>query len=111
MQSSSHNTKIALATCKGTCFFMPADIIRLEASSNYTNIYFTNNTHLLSSKVLKLFVEMLKPYGFIRTHRAHLVNKQHISFVGVNGNIVMQDSSTAEISRRKKGEIMKALKN
>jgi len=111
MQLHYLHNKIALATRKGICFFNPGEIVRLEASSNYTNIYFTNKTQLLTAKVLKDFVKMLEPFGFIRTHRSHLVNRQHILFVDLKGNIVMQDSSTAEISRRKKCEVMKELKN
>jgi two-component system LytT family response regulator len=111
MQTTDQQNRIALATGKGTRFFLPGDIVRLEASSNYTNIYFTNNTQLLTAKVLKEFARMLAPFGFIRTHRSHLVNRQHILFVDINGNIVMQDQSRAEISRRKKVVVMKELKN
>jgi two-component system, LytTR family, response regulator len=110
MQTALQQNMIALATGKGTRFFMPGDIVRLEASSNYTNIFFTNNTRMISAKVLKEFVKMLEPFGFIRTHRSHLVNRKHILFVDLHGNVVMQDHSKAEISRRKKGEVMKELK-
>jgi two-component system, LytTR family, response regulator len=111
MQTTYQSNRIALATGKGTCFFTTDDIVRLEASSNYTNIFFTNNTRLLSAKVLKDFAALLEPFGFIRTHRSHLVNRQHILFVDINGNVVMQDHSKAEISRRKKCDVMKELKN
>lgn len=110
MQTTYQQNRIALATGKGTCFFTPGEIVRLEASSNYTHIYFTNKTQLLSAKVLKEFVKMLEPFGFIRTHRSHLVNRQHILFVDLHGNVVMQDLSKAEISRRKKCDVMKELK-
>jgi two-component system, LytTR family, response regulator len=105
------NSKIALHTLNGTYFLDPGDIVRLEASSNYTNIFFTNKTRLLTSKVLKEFAIVLEPLGFIRTHRSHLVNPHHILFVEAGGNIVMQDLSIAEIARRRKRNIMKTLKN
>lgn len=105
------NNRIAVATGKGMHFFAPAEIVRLEASSNYTNIYFTNHTRVLTAKVLKDFAKVLEPFGFLRTHRSHLVNRQHILSVDMDGNIMMQDSSTAEISRRMKRQVMKALKN
>jgi two-component system, LytTR family, response regulator len=105
------SSKIALNTLNGTFFLDPGDIVRLEASSNYTNIFFTNKKKMLASKVLKDFVLLLEPFGFIRTHRSHLVNRQHILLVDHSGNIVMQDLSTAEISRRRKSDIMKTLKN
>jgi two-component system, LytTR family, response regulator len=103
--------QIAVATATGRFFFLAEEIIRLEACSNYTNIYFTNKTKMLTSKVLKDFVALLEPMGFVRTHRTHLVNRQHIAFVGNKGDIVMKDESTAEISRRMKSQVMKVLKN
>jgi two-component system LytT family response regulator len=104
------NANISIATAAGLFFFNAEEIVRLEAQSNYTNIYFTNKKKMLTSKVLKEFAAVLEPMGFVRTHRTHLVNRQHIAFVG-NSNIVMKDESVAEISRRMKGGVMKALKN
>ncbi len=101
--------KLSLVTSKGTYFFHSDDIVRLEASSNYTNIYFTHKTSVLSAKVLKEFSTMLEPFGFLRTHRTHLVNRHHISHVDMHNNIVMNDASVAEISKRKKSIVMKAL--
>lgn len=101
--------KLVLNTSTGTYFYNPEEIIRLEASSNYTQIYFTNKTKLLTAKVLKEFEEMLEPLGFIRTHRTHLVNRQHILCVAPGGNIIMKDSSVAGISRRMKSGVMRTL--
>ena len=102
---------ITLATSEGRYFFNPEEIVRLEASSNYTRIFFTNNTKLVSAKVLKEFVSMLEPFGFVRTHRTHLVNRKHILCVTPDGNIIMKDASVAEISRRMKSGVMRVLKN
>jgi len=101
---------LAISTSTGLFFFNPEEIIRLEASSSYTNIYFTNKKKILSSKVLKKFEELLLPFGFVRTHRTHLVNRHHIMCVTREGNIIMKDASIAEISRRMKPGVMKALR-
>lgn len=103
--------RLALSTSNGICFFDPEQIIRMEASSSYTNIYFTDRRPIVASKVLKEYEELLEPYGFLRTHRSHLVNRKHIMQVDYKGNITMQDQSKAEISRRKKNAIMRSLKN
>ena len=105
------NSTITLTTSEGKYFFSPEEIVRLEASSNYTKIYFSNNTKMISAKVLKEFVLMLEPFGFVRTHRTHLVNRKHILCVTHEGNIIMKDASVAEISRRMKSGVMKVLKN
>lgn len=107
----SNNTTISLTTSAGCHFFNPEEIIRLEASSNYTKIFFSNQTKMITAKVLKDFVLLLEPFGFVRTHRTHLVNRLHILCVTPQGNIIMKDASVAEISRRMKSGVMKQLKN
>lgn len=102
-------SSIMIATSEGRYFFKPEEIIRLEASSNYTFIYFTNKKKMLTSRLLKDYETLLQPLGFVRTHRSHLVNKRYIRYVDERGIILMQDSSRAEISRRKKNVVMRAL--
>ena len=107
----TQNYKLTVVTLKGTYFYSPEEIIRLEASSNYTTIYLINKKKILITKVLKEFATMLEPLGFIRTHRSHLVNREYIAFVDESGNIIMKDASVAEISRRMKSGVMRVLKN
>lgn len=102
--------KLRFNTMEGSFFFSPEEIIRLEASSNYTYIYFTNRKPMLISKVMGEYEDQLTALGFVRTHRSHLVNSRHISFIDATGKIIMQDASEAEISRRKKKEVMNLLK-
>jgi len=104
------NSMITINTSQGQYFFSPEEIVRLEASSNYTNIYFSNKKKMITAKVLKEFVQMLEPFGFVRTHRTHLVNRQYILCVTPD-NIIMKDASVAGISRRMKSGVMRALKN
>ena len=65
---------------------------------------------MIIAKVLKEFVFLLEPLGFVRTHRTHLVNRQYIFCITPNGSIRMKDDSVAEISRRMKTGVMKILK-
>jgi two-component system LytT family response regulator len=110
-QLQDNINKLALATSNGTYFFSPEEIVRLEASSNYTNIYFSNKKKLVTAKVLKEFAQLLEPFGFVRTHRTHLVNRQHILCVTPEGCVIMKDASVAEISRRMKSSVMRTLRN
>jgi two-component system, LytTR family, response regulator len=107
----TNKIKLAVVTCKGTSFYSLEEIVRLQASGNYTNIYFINKKKILTAKVMKEFVTILEPLGFVKTHRSHLVNRQHISEVNAAGNIIMEDASIAAISRRMKSSVLKALKN
>jgi len=102
--------RLTVATTEGTFFFQPEEIVRLEASSNYTYIHFTNRARLFTARVLKDFASYLEPVGFIRTHRTHLVNPLHITYVSPDGKVMMKDESFAEISRRMKTEVMRKLR-
>ena len=107
----TQNYKLSVVTLKGTYFYSPGEIIRLEASSNYTTIYLINKKKILITKVLKELAVMLRPFGFVRTHRSHLVNPEYIVCINELGNIIMKDASVAEISRRMKSGVMRVLKN
>ena len=82
-------------------------IIRLEAQSNYTRIYFTDRPPVIMARVLKLYDAMLKPHGFIRIHRTHLINPQYVEDLGHPGKVQMTDQSLPEISRRKRREVIR----
>ena len=100
--------RLPLADKKGTHYFMPNEIIRLEANNVYTTLYFESHPPFVVSKVLKIYEELLKPYGFVRTHRSHLVNRQFVRCV-TSDTIVMQDESVAELSRRNKKSVVQQL--
>lgn len=102
--------KLALATTAGTYFYQPEEIIRLEAESNYTWFFFTQQKALLTSRTLKEYEEILLDHGFIRTHKSHLVNKKHVVQITRDGTLTMIDQSIVEISRRRKEEVVDQLK-
>jgi len=102
--------KLPVATSEGLYFFYADEIVRFEASSNYTYIHFTNRKPMLIAKVLGDYEEQLSSAGFVRTHRSHLINKQYVTFIDGHGNIVMEDNSRVEISRRKKKGVISELK-
>ena len=106
---SKDPTSVSFPYRGGIHYFTSDQIIRLEADSNYTCIFFNNHRPILMAKVLRDYQSLLEPFGFIRTHRSHLINKQHIVGVNIHGDIVMDDKSKAEISRRKRRDFLSAL--
>lgn len=85
------------------------DIVRMEGDNNYTYIYTTTGEKHLSSRTLKDYEELLSGMpNFVRVHKTHLVNTDHIhSFVrNDNAHLVMSDGSIVEVSRRKKQELI-----
>ena len=97
-------------TSRGYIFIDTDQIVRMEASSNYTHVYLANKQKLVMARVLRTFENELAVYGFIRTHRTHLVNRRHIRAVTPGGAIIMKDDSRAEISRRLKHKVMRCLR-
>ena len=100
--------RLPLADKKGIHYFMPDEIIRLEANNVYTTLYFEGHPPFVVSKVLKIYEALLKPFGFVRTHRSHLVNRQFVRCV-TSDRIIMQDASEAELSRRNKKNVVQQL--
>ena len=87
----------------------PTDIIRFEARSNYTCVFFKDQPPLLMAKVLRIYDELLRPHGFIRIHRSHLINTDYVNDFDRKGIIHMKDSSHAGIARSKRREVFQLL--
>ncbi|MGN6491142.1 MAG: LytR/AlgR family response regulator transcription factor [Agriterribacter sp.] len=102
--------KLALSTLEGYYFYEAKDILRCEGDNNYTHFYFVNNKPLIVSRTLKEFEEILSDHGFIRVHKSHLVNASHITRFDKDGLLWFPDGSNVTVSRRKKEEVLKILK-
>jgi two-component system LytT family response regulator len=102
--------KIAIPSVDEFHFVRIADIIRCEASSNYTIIYLSNGKRIVAPKTLKEFEELLTSDGFFRVHQSHLINLSHIQqFLKTKNKLRMSDSSEVEVSRRKKTLFMELI--
>jgi two-component system LytT family response regulator len=55
-----------------------SDIIRGEASDNYTVLHLVGNKKYTLSKTLKFHEELLGEFGFLRTHKSHLLDLSHV---------------------------------
>ena len=101
--------KIVLKTAESIHIVQVKNIIRCEADVNYTTFYLDNGEHLLVSKTLKEYAELLEPSGFFRTHQSHLVNLDHILRYDKTegGHLVMDDESIVPVASRKKDELFK----
>ena len=83
-------------------------IIRAEASDNYTILYLEENKKYVLSKTLKYYEELLTEYGFLRTHKSHLLNLAQIVKYkkGKVGQAIMSDGSSVLVSSGAKKELM-----
>jgi hypothetical protein len=101
----------SLATNKGVLVFQQADIVRLEASGNYTIFSIHNHKQTLASYTLSEFEPKLNPSKFIRVHKSHVVNLQYVVKYtkGDGGTLTLQDGSEIPVSRSRKEEVIKRL--
>ena len=90
--------------------FAPKDIVRLQSSSCYTTIFFSNRKKITTCEVLHVYEASLASSGFIRIHRTHLINAHCITKIDTRGNIYLSDGSILTIARRRKKEVLTQLK-
>lgn len=104
--------KIALPTADKIEFREVQSILRCEGEANYTCFYFTDESKLLISKTLIDFEEILENYGFIRTHKTHLVNLMHVvAFNKSDGcSLTLTNGTSIPVSRRRKEFVLEQLK-
>jgi two-component system LytT family response regulator len=105
--------KIALATQKETYLVPIEEIVRCQSSNNYTTFYLTNGTEHLISKALYEYDQLLAPYGFIRCHQSHLVNKIHVTrILNEDSGYLIMTATTAKIpiAKQRRAAVMAVLK-
>lgn len=88
-----------------------SEIIRCEADSNYTKVFFAKDKPFLASRSLSHFEELLTGLPFVRIHHKHLIN---LAFVkkyhkGRGGYVEMADGQQVEVSVRKKDEFLERM--
>jgi two-component system, LytTR family, response regulator len=111
LDEKSPDNRIAIPSQEGLQFVEIANIIYLEAESNYTIIYVKDGPKITVSKTLKDFEELLSQQLFIRIHHSHIINKKHIQkyIRGEGGQVIMSNGKILDVARRKKEEFMRAI--
>jgi len=106
------SNKISLATAHELLLINIEDIIRVEASNNYSHFYFINHPKVIVSKTLKEFEEQLTRHNFFRVHQSHLINLKHVEAVQSNDgdHVLLIQGHKVELSRRKKAEFLQKLR-
>lgn len=78
------------------------EVIMLRGEVNYTTLYLKNGKSIMIAHTLKYFEDMLHQYGFLRVHRAFLINPKYImNYDKVGHTINMGSNLFAQVSRRK----------
>ena len=109
LKTTEKDYTLAVATTDGTFFYRTDEIIRCEATGNYTKIFLQGKKSIITSRTLKDYDELLSEQGFYRIHRAHLVNRKYIRSFTNDHNLQLTDGSEVEVSRRKWDEVKRLM--
>jgi two-component system LytT family response regulator len=96
--------KIGLAA-EGSLYFESLhNIMYLEASGSYTNVFIKNQKKRVVTKKLKDFEDILPDHIFCRVHHSYIININYISqyFKGRSSYVQMQDGANIAIAVRKR---------
>jgi len=109
--TSGSQKKIILKNSDSIFAIKLSEIIRLEASNNYTTFFVENQAPIIVSKTLKDYEGLLSTYSFCRIHQSHLINLQY--FVRYDkkdgGLVVLKDKTALPISPKKKEQLFEYL--
>lgn len=107
-RTHQQNQKIVLPQMDGFEVVEIRDIIRCQANDNFTQFYMRNGDKYLICRTLKFFDELLSEFDFLRIHKSHLVNIQHVVQYkkGKGGQVRMIDDSMVDVSNQRKKELL-----
>ena len=89
------------------------DIVWLEASDNYTNLFLNGQKKIVASKTLKEFEAILPDADFFRIHRSALINihyvKEYSNHEG--GEVILSDGTHVQVSKARTQEFSEFIKS
>jgi two-component system, LytTR family, response regulator len=100
--------KIPLTVADGVIYIKPEEIIRIEAKSNYSILYLTNEDKITCIKTLKEILHLLPENIFLRVHHSWVINTAHLKkyYRHKESYIQMEDGATVPVSIRKKEKLI-----
>lgn len=89
------------------------DIIYMRSDGGYTIFYLTDNTHILTSRSIKYYQELLPENLFFRTHKSYMVNFHHVGTIpnGRSGQVELSHNKEAQVSVRRAPKFRKWYKD
>lgn len=112
IKATDYNKKIILNTSSNLFVVEVNQLVRCEASENYTQVFVKGKDNIMMAKTLKEFEEILSTYGFFRTHQSHLINIHYVDVFDKSNNVVLlKTGERIPISTRKRESFLKALQN
>jgi len=102
---------LTVSTQEGLYYLNVNEIIRIEASKNYSTFFLENGKKIMVSKSIGEFEKLLSDELFFRSHQSHIIQLTYVHQLSREdgGQLVMNDGQIVPISRRKKEEFQKIM--
>jgi two-component system, LytTR family, response regulator len=106
-------TKITVAEQFGFRVVNVAEIMYLEADSNYTIIHLSGLNKIVATRTMGDFEKILESPDFFRIHKSIIININYLkAYSSYQGNFVeLSDGTSLSISRRRLNEFREAIKH
>lgn len=103
---------LVLPSSQGILVIPVSHIVRIQSISNYSKLFLADGKNIVVAKVLHWFEAHPSLACFVRIHRTHLVNVQHIKQYShsKNGSLSMQNEEILPVARRRKGLLIQQLR-
>ena len=104
--------KITLFHSRGFKIVDEDDISYLIADNNCTSLHFYDGSKYLDSKTIKVFEQMLNPENFIRIHKSHIINLNHLKeYSNKEGVVILEDGTELSVSRARLSMLLGKVKS
>lgn len=113
LQRGTTMSQVALPTMNGLDFVPVENILYCQGEGSQTAAYLRSQTlPIILSKTLKECEELFNSNGFYRIHKSYLINLNHIKkyIKGKDGQVLMSNDKTLEVSRNYKDAFLEHLK-
>lgn len=104
--------RLEVPTRHGMRFIAYHEIEYVEADGNYSTVVLKNDKNVLVSRQLGSFEKALPSFDFLRIHKSHIINLNHlVVFERLDGGIVeMASGKRIEVSKKYKQALLDAIK-
>jgi two-component system LytT family response regulator len=105
------NNRLALSTAEGIYLLEKSTIIRIEAQSNYSTFFLSDQKQIMVSKTLKEFEQLLQEKVFLRINRSVIINLSYVAKYrkGDGGTLELIDGTEIEVAASRKEKLMELL--
>ena len=110
-ETNKKGKKLVLNTSSSIHAISIEKIVRCESEDSYTTFFLEDGKKITVAKQLKEYDNLLTKYGFVRSHKSHLVNLIHLDFFNKSKNVlILFNKEKIPVSVRKKETILNEIK-